>query len=116
MNKRNKQQDVFVELVNLQLEPHGKTYQDVKGDPEWYMKYKTTRAAEKTFMETGVEIIENKLGLSRLLAEKEMSWFILQWGLTTVESHNNLKEEAENIFNSTKTNKVVSEKNNGAKS
>lgn len=116
MNKRNKQQEVFVELVNLQLEPHGKTYQDVKGDPEWYMKYKTTRAAEKTFMEVGVEIIENKLGLSRVLAEKEMSWFILQWGLTTVESHNSLKEEAEELFSSKKNKKTVSEKNNTTRS
>lgn len=114
--KRTKQQEVFVELVNLQLEPHGKTYEDVKGDPEWYMKYKTTRSAEKNFMEVGVDIIEDKLGLSRVLAEKEMSWFILQWGLTTVEVHDELKKEAENIFNSTKTNKVVSEKNNGTKS
>jgi len=92
-DKRNKQKDVFIELVNLQLKPHGKTYEDVKGDPEWYMKYKTSRDSEKTFMSEGVSIIRKKLNLPKKLAEKEMSWFILQWGLTTVESFNEIKKE-----------------------
>lgn len=97
MNKRDKTKEVFVELVNLQLEPHGKTYDDVIGDPEWYMKYNTTRESEKKFMESGVEILRNRLRMSKKLAEQEMSWFILQWGLTTNESISQLKQEAKNI-------------------
>ena len=93
--KRNTQKDVFIELVNLQLKPHGKTYKDVKGNPEWYMKYKTSRDSEKTFMSEGVEIIRKKLGLTKKLAEKEMSWFILQWGLTTVESFDDITQTRE---------------------
>ena len=93
--KRNTQKDVFIELVNLQLKPHGKTYKDVKGNPEWYMKYKTSRDSEKTFMAEGVEIIRKKLGLTKKLAEKEMSWFILQWGLTTVESFDEITQTRE---------------------
>lgn len=92
-DKRNKQKEVFIELVNLQLEPHGKCYEDVKGDPEWYMKYKTTREIEKNFMTVGVDIISKKLNLSRKLAEKEMSWFILQWGLTTVEAFEEIEKQ-----------------------
>ncbi len=93
--KRNLQKEVFIELVNLQLKPHGKSYEDVKGDPEWYMKYKTTRDSEKTFMSEGVSIISKKLNLTKKLAEKEMSWFILQWGLTTVESFDEITETRE---------------------
>lgn len=89
--KRDKTKEVFVELVNLQLQPHGKNYDDVKGDPEWYMKYPTTREAEKAFQEAGVKILREKLRMSKKLAEQEMSWFILQWGLTT----NNFKEDLE---------------------
>lgn len=89
--KRDKTKEVFVELVNLQLKPHGKNYDDVKGDPEWYMKYPTTRDAEKAFQEEGVKILREKLRMSKKLAEQEMSWFILQWGLTT----NNFKEDLE---------------------
>tara|TARA_B100000767_G_C19479764_1_gene415702 strand:- start:276 stop:584 length:309 start_codon:yes stop_codon:yes gene_type:complete len=90
-DKRKKQEQVFIELVNLQLKPHGKTYEDVKGDPEWYMKNKTTRKDEQSFMTKGSELIRKKLGITKALAEKEMSWFILQWGLTTVESFDNVK-------------------------
>ena len=95
--KRNIQKEVFIELVNLQLEPHGKTYKDVKGDPEWYMKYKTTRDSEKAFINEGAKIIRKKLGLTIKLAEKEMSWFILQWGLTTVESFDEIKKETKTV-------------------
>ena len=97
-DKRNKQKDVFIELVNLQLKPHGKTYADVKGDPEWYMKYQTTRDSESAFMIKVLEIIRKKLGLTKKLAEKEMSWFILQWGLTTVESFDEIKKETKSAL------------------
>lgn len=98
MSKRQKTKDVFVELVNLQLAPHGKTYEDVKGDPEWYMKYRTTRKAETQFQKEGVAILQNKMGMSRKLAEREMSWFILQWGLTTSDTLASLEEEATKII------------------
>lgn len=95
--KRNLQKEVFIELVNLQLKPHGKTYKDVKGNPEWYMQYHTSRDSEKTFVAEGVEIIRKKLGLTKKLAEKEMSWFILQWGLTTVESFDEIKKKTKEV-------------------
>lgn len=93
MSKRDTTKQVFLELVNLQLAPHGKTYEDVAGDPEWYMKFKTTREAEAAFQKEGVRILVEKLGLSEVTAEKEMSWFILQWGLTTSEVIEDLKAE-----------------------
>ena len=86
-DRRKKQEDVFIELVNLQLKPHGKSFADVKGDPEWYMKYQTTRDTEKDFMVKGSELIRKKLGLNKTLAESEMSWFVLQWGLTTKDPY-----------------------------
>ena len=101
-SKRDNIKQVFKELVNMQLAPFGKCYEDVAGDPEWYMKYKTTREQEKGFMEAGVELIVNKLNMSRTLAEKEMSWFILQWGLTTAESFESIEQKAKEIFGDNK--------------
>jgi len=95
MASRQKTKEVFIELINLQLKPHGKTYKDVKGNPEWYMQFHTSRDSEKTFVAEGVEIIRKKLGLTKKLAEKEMSWFILQWGLTTVESLDEITQTKE---------------------
>ena len=58
MNKRDKQKQVFIKLVNKQLEPHGKVYEDVVNDPEWYMRYKTTKKAETSFIKWGVNLIK----------------------------------------------------------
>lgn len=99
MNKRDKTKEVFVELINLQLKPHGKTYEDVAGDPEWYMKYNTTREDEHKFQEIGVQILRDKLKLTKKAAEQEMSWFILQWGLTTNTAIEDLEVEAEDVLN-----------------
>ena len=86
MNKRERQRDVFMQLVNKQLEPHGVTYEDVKSDPEWYMKYKTSTEDENVFLDWGTDLIRTNLKLNKNLAESEMSWFILQWGLTTANN------------------------------
>lgn len=83
MDKRERQKEVFVELVNKQLEPFNITYTDVANDPEWYMRYRVTKEQEDNFIKWGVKLIREKLRLTKAMAEKEMSWFILQWGLTT---------------------------------
>jgi hypothetical protein len=82
MTKREKTTALFIELINEQLKPHGVTYEDVKGSPEWYMKYKTTPEREKEFLEHCISRIKKVLKLNNAMAEKEAQWFILQWGLT----------------------------------
>ncbi len=83
MDKREKQKTVFIELVNKQLEPFGVTYNDVSNDPDWYMRYRITKEQEDSFIKWGIDLIREKLKLTKKMAEQEMSWFILQWGLTT---------------------------------
>lgn len=80
---REAQKKLFVELINKQLEPFNKTYDDVANEPNWYMNYKTTEEDQKIFMDYCAKKIKSELGLSDKLAEMEASWFILQWGLTT---------------------------------
>lgn len=83
MDKREKQREVFIELVNKQLEPFGVNYKDVSSDPDWYMRYRITPEQEQDFIKWGVDLIRKKLRMTKKMAEQEMSWFILQWGLTT---------------------------------
>tara|TARA_Y100000389_G_scaffold122997_1_gene120280 strand:- start:502 stop:825 length:324 start_codon:yes stop_codon:yes gene_type:complete len=83
MASRQKTKEVFIELINLQLKPHGKTYKDVVKENDWYMKYNTTREKEAVFIKEATKILKTKLRMSKAVAEKEISWFILQWGLTT---------------------------------
>lgn len=79
--KRERQKEVFIKLINKQLEPFGKTYTDVVNEPEWNTHYKTTFEKEKQFAEYAKEVIMTDLGLDGKTAENEVSWFILQWGL-----------------------------------
>lgn len=83
MERREKERNVFISLVNKQLEPFSVTYEDVKSNPDWYMEYRTTEKAEQDFIEWGTELIRKELRLNKKMARMEMSWFILQWGLTT---------------------------------
>jgi hypothetical protein len=90
MTNREKQRDLFIELINYQLKDFDITYDDVKENPSWYMMYKTTREKEDAFINHCISRIRQVLKLSQIAAEKEASWFILQWGLTieNTEEHN----------------------------
>jgi len=92
MATRQNTRKVFIELINLQLKPHGKTYEDVVNEQDWYMKYNTTRAKEQEFIQNATQILRTKLRMSKSVAEKEINWFILQWGLTTNQN------EIENVL------------------
>jgi hypothetical protein len=93
MTRREKTKDLFVELINKQLEPHSVTYEDVKGDPQWYMNYKTDESTEKEFIEYCIKRIQEVLKVNKSIAEKEAQWFILQWGLTTVQDPNKVSNK-----------------------
>jgi hypothetical protein len=98
MTKREKQRDLFIELINYQLKDHGVKYEDVKENPSWYMQYHTTKEKEDDFINHCVLRIRDVLKISKADAEREASWFILQWGLTTIYSEDKInKENPENI-------------------
>jgi hypothetical protein len=86
MSREEKQQKLFKEFIDYQLKPFDLTYEDVKGDPQWYMKHATTHEKEKEFKNYIVERCRTVLRLDKKAAENEASWFILQWGLTTNQS------------------------------
>ena len=69
-------------LINKQLEPHGKTHDQVANNPTWFLNYTTTKEEQSKFMDWAVDYLMENNKLSRKLAETEVSWFILSWGLT----------------------------------
>ena len=105
MDKKIKQKQVFVALVDKQLEPFNKTYQDVLGDDLWYTKYIVTQEQESEFINWGVDYIQKTLHLNKTLAEKEMQWFILQWGLKSNKIVNG-DISIESMTKNSKTNKA----------
>ena len=83
MRNREKEKELFVELINYQLKDHNVTYEDVKDNPQWYMEYTTTPEKEELFREHIIKRSREVLKITKKRAEQEASWFILQWGLTT---------------------------------
>jgi len=79
--KRKMEQLVLEKLINKQLKPYNKTYQDVNKTNNWFMKYYTTKDEQSAFMKWAVNYLVDDLNMSTKLAEVEVSWFILQWGL-----------------------------------
>jgi hypothetical protein len=103
MTNREKQRELFVELINYQLKDHGVTYEDVKTNPSWYMDYKTTPEKEEAFIKYSIERIREVLKISKVAAEKEASWFILQWGLTTISPRKTTTRAQSNVTKRTKS-------------
>jgi hypothetical protein len=103
MTNREKQRELFVELINEQLKDHGVTYEEVKSNPSWYMEYKTTPEKEDAFIKYAVERIREVLKISKVAAEKEASWFILQWGLTSVNPRKTLNRVQSEVSKRTKS-------------
>ena len=103
MTNREKQRELFIELINYQLKDHGVTYEDVKTNPSWYMDYKTTPEKEEAFIKYSVERIREVLKISKVAAEKEASWFILQWGLTTISPRKTPTRAQSNVTKRTKS-------------
>lgn len=79
--RRDKQREVFIKLIDMQMEQHGLTYEDIKNDPKFYTNYTTTPEKEAEWIKGGVELIRKQLHLNKKQAEIEMSWVVLQWGL-----------------------------------
>lgn len=107
MNRRDIQREALVTLVNKQLEPFNKTYEDVKGDQYWYTRYIVTPEQEVEFMNWGSEYLQSKLGLNQKQADMEMGWFILQWGLKSTKVVNTAQsiEETQSFINKLKKSK-----------
>lgn len=105
--RKTKQDQTFVALVNKQLEPFNKTYDDVKGDSYWYTKYVVTPEQETNFIKWGSDYLQKTLGLTERQSEMEMDWFILQWGLKSskVINTNQSIEETQSFINKLKKSK-----------
>lgn len=82
MNREQITQAVFQDLINKQLEPFGKTYESVLNEKDWFMNYPVTKEQEDEFIQWGIKHIIKKLKTTKAMAEKEMNWFILSYGLT----------------------------------
>ena len=84
LTREQKREKAVVDLINQMfiIAGHDVTYDDILGKENWFMEYSMTVEQGEEFREWGEKYLRKNLKMNKALAEKEMMWFNLQWGLT----------------------------------
>jgi hypothetical protein len=84
LSREEKKEQAVVDLINQMfiIAGHDVTYQDVVGVDNWFQKYTMTVEQGEEFKKWGKKYLMKELRTYAKLAEDEMQWFSLQWGLT----------------------------------
>ena len=84
--KQRKTELIAEALINKMFEiaGHQVTYQDIKGRTDnWYQQWTMTEAQNYEWMVWGTDYLKKQLKTNKKLAEREMGWINLNWGLKT---------------------------------
>jgi hypothetical protein len=78
-----KREKAVVDLINQMfiIAGHDVTYDDILGVEDWFRKYTMTVEQGEEFKKWGKKYLMKNLKLYAKLAEREMQWFMLQYGL-----------------------------------
>ena len=85
LNKQQKREQAVIDLLNQMfvIAGHSVTYEDIKGRTDnWWAEWTMTTAQADEWKAWGAEYLRKNLKFNKVLAEKEMQWINLQWGLT----------------------------------
>lgn len=88
LTKEQKSERALIDIINQMfvIAGHNVTYDDIKGRKDnWFSEWTMTEAQNKEWKDWGVAYIRKVFKTNKILAEKEMLWFNLQWGLKCVE-------------------------------
>ena len=84
LNKQQKREQAVIDLLNQMfvIAGHSVTYEDIKGRTDnWWAEWTMTMDQSDQWMAWGVDYLRKNLKLNKTLAEKEMQWMNVQWGL-----------------------------------
>lgn len=79
-----KEDKAVQDLINKMFEiaGHEVTFDDIKGrEDAWYTDWTMTVAQSDEWMEWGVQYLRKNLKVKEVAAKKQMSWFMLNYGL-----------------------------------
>lgn len=84
LQRRSKlnENNIAIHLVNEQLSYVGKTWDEVKDDPDWFRNNKLTKDQYEKWKEYSIKQIQNVYKFNRQQAELEFSWFSIGYGLS----------------------------------
>ena len=84
LSREEKHNKAVVDLINQMfiIAGHDVTYDDIKDrKDDWYTKWTMTTLQFEEWKKWGVDYLRKNLKVNKALAEKEMMWFNLQFGL-----------------------------------
>ena len=88
LTREQKSEQALIDIINQMfiIAGHNVTYDDIKDRKDnWFSEWTMTEAQNKEWKDWGVAYIRKVFKTNKILAEKEMLWFNLQWGLKCVE-------------------------------
>ena len=90
LTREQKKEKAVIDLINKMFEIAGYdvTYDDIVGVDKWFEKYSMTVEQDEEFKAWGKKYLMKNLQMRAAIAEKEMRWFSLMWGL----AHSNFEE------------------------
>ena len=83
LSREQKKEKAVVDLINQMfiIAGHDVTYDDILGVENWFQKYTMTVEQGEEFKKWGKKYLMKELRTYAKMAEREMEWFMLQWGL-----------------------------------
>jgi hypothetical protein len=84
LTRDQKKDKAIIDLINQMfiIAGHEVTYDDIVGVDNWFREYTMTVEQGEEFKKWGKKYLMKNLQMRAAMAEKEMMWFNLQWGLT----------------------------------
>jgi hypothetical protein len=84
LTREQKQEKAIKDLINQMFvfAGHNVTYDDVLGVEDWFRNYSMTVEQAEEFKKWGKKYLMKELRTYAKKAEREMEWFMLQYGLT----------------------------------
>ena len=84
LTKEQKHEQAVIDLINQMfiIAGHEVTYEDIKDKKNWFQEYSMTVEQAEEFKKWGKKYLMKNLRTYAKVAEREMQWFCLQWGLT----------------------------------
>ena len=82
--REQKRQQAVIDIINQMfvIAGHEVTFEDIKDrKDDWFTQWTMTVAQSEEWREWGIAYLRKNLKMNKKLAEKEMTWFNLQWGL-----------------------------------
>jgi hypothetical protein len=88
LSRQEKIDQCTVNLINemFKIAGHDVSFEDIKNrKDDWYVQWTMTSEQNQEWIQFGVDLIRKTLKMNKKLAEREMQWFNLNYGLKIEE-------------------------------